>query len=502
MRAARDRASSNQRFAEEAEQLRGSLSAFTRAAWHVVEPKTPLLWNWHHDAVCDLLESVSRGEVRKAQIWVPPGTTKSSIGSIAWPVWEWTWSPGVRYLCGSYDIDLSTRFAVRSRGLIESPWFQARFRDAFALKAGENQKRSYANDRGGERFATSPTGGATGRHAHRIMIDDPIDASKVTSELELQTVIDWYDGKLSTRAADPKTYAEVIIMQRLHEKDLAAHALEMSDDWEILCLPERYEAAHPFVSPVDIRTEDGQLLWPERFDEKAHQERARKLGAHRAAGQLQQRPAAREGELLKRSHFRYFDPRPLDEDPGSLPFFRLISSWDTAFKDKTTSDYVVGTVWGTRGADRFLLRKVREQMRFGATKRAIKEIDAWMRATWPGLPVHHVIEKSANGVDVIAELKREITGVVEYTAATDKILRAEAAEPCLEAGNVWLPGWGLPDGSDYDARTPAWVQEFVEELVAFNNGEHDDQVDSWSQAMNWLNAKGSREATFSMPSGT
>ncbi len=472
---------------QEAVELSQDYYRFVRAAWREIEPHTRFKENWHIGAICEALAAVTAGEIRNLQIWVPPGSMKSILASVLWNAWEWTTKPWLRYISGSYDGDLSTDFAVKTRDVVLSHWYQERW--ALELRADANQKGDFANTQGGRRFTTSPDSGVTGRHAHRILIDDPLKPMELASDVKIEKANKWYDGTLATRAADPTQVAEVIIMQRLHENDLAAHVLKYAD-WEIVCLPERYDPSHPFVWPRDERSTEGELLWPAQVGDRENRLRTLKLGQHQAAGQLQQQPSAREGDLLKRKEWKYFDRKALDREPHTLQFTRVITSWDTAFKDKTSSDYVVGQVWGARGADRFFLRGVREQMAFGATMRAMKEFDAWIRSIWPQVPVVHVIEKSANGVEIIDELKRELPGIKPWPASTDKKLRAQAAQPTLEAGNCWLPGKQNAQQDDYDpALTPAWVQSFVEECAQFDRGANDDQVDAWSQAMNYLNTQ-------------
>lgn len=475
------------RVREEAEELAKDYYAFVRAAWHIIEPRTPFKDNWHIPAICEALERVTRGELRHLQIWVPPGSMKSILSSILWPVWEWTTEPWLRYITGSYKDDLGQDFALKARDVVESGWYQERWPHV-ELRSDANKKDDYITTEGGRRIVTSPQSGVTGRHAHRIIIDDPLEPLKIASAAEIEKANKWYSGTLATRAADPTELAEVIIMQRLHTNDLAAYAMQYYEDWEVVCLPERYDPAHKFLWVGDQRTRKGELLWDKRVGEKENRVRVAKLGAHEAEAQLQQNPTAREGELLKRAHWRYFDRKRLDREPHTFEFTRVITSWDTAFKDKTSSDFVVGQVWGAAGANRYFLRSIREQMAFGATKRAMKEFDTWIRATWPHVAVVHVIENSANGVEIINELKREITGVKPWKASVDKRLRAEAAEPTLEAGNCFLPGVANAAQDDYDpALTPAWVQMFVEECSQFDRGANDDQVDAWSQAMNYLN---------------
>jgi len=234
-------------------------------------------------------------------------------------------------------------------------------------------------------------------------------------------------------------------------------------------------------------------MHPARIGPKAHAERMRRLGQYRSAGQLQQRPSAHEGAILKRAYWRYFNPAFLDDDNlHLLPKFQaIVSSWDTSFKDKTTSDYVAGGTWGIVGGDRYLLRITVERMGLSATKTAMLEHRTWALTRWPHLPYRGLIEKSANGVEIIEQLKREVPGVIPITASVDKTTRAWAAQPDLESGNVFVPGWPAPEGSGYDAaRTPTKVQEMVEQAAKFPLAEHDDIVDMVTQILNWIRVHG------------
>ncbi len=478
--------------AEEADRLAGDLAEFVERAWVSVWPNQPYVPGWHITAICDHLARVTSGELRRLQVWVPPGSSKSTVVSIMWPAWEWAREPWRRYITASYDLGLATDFATKSRDLIKSPWFQARW-PGVVMRRDQDLKQSYANTAGGARYATSPTGAGTGRHAHTIIIDDPLNAREVASESALEAVREWHAGTITTRFAEPKTGAEVIIMQRLDERDLAGHVLGLRDDWEVLCLPEEYEPAHPYAWRGDPRLEPGELLMPERVGQLEHEARARELGAHRAAGQLQQRPAAREGAILKRDAWRFFPRRWLEDDEfAHLPrFTELIQSWDTSFKDLSDSDYVVGGLWGKRGADLYLLALRRDRMGLSATKAAMRAMTADAERRWPRLPMRILIEKSANGVEIIAELKREIRGVIPVVASVKKELRAEAAEPALEGGNVWVPGAADPNSpAGYDVETtPAFTQGLIEECAVFPNGAHDDQVDMFTQAVNWTRSR-------------
>lgn len=514
-----ERTKKGERIAEEADRLRGSLRDFVREGWHVVEPKTKFVPNWHIDAICDHITAAFDGEIRKLGIMVPPRTMKSLTASVFAPAWQWTREPSTRFLSASYGSDLATGFSVKSRDLIRSPWYQARFGSTFQMKSDVNLKTRYENDHGGMRLATSVGGIGTGEGGDIILIDDPHNANEILSDVYRQAAIEWHDGTISTRFNQPEEGIEIIIMQRLHERDVMGHVIDLDgrDAWTLLCLPEAYESKHPFVTPREItlsdgrvlqgdpRTEDGELLFPERIGEQAHEERKRRLGAFRAAGQLQQRPTAAEGAILKRQYWRYFDPRLLeDANLNQLPKFTALAlSADTAFKDKSSSDYVALGVWGIRGADRYLLRVMNQRLGYSLTKTAIKEHRQWALERWPNLGFTSVIEKSANGVEIIDDLKREITGVKDWTASTDKVTRAWAAEPDISSGNVFLPGFASPEGSGYDeSRTPAGTQELVEQCAKFPHDEHDDMVDMVTQLINWARRHAAQPATASVARGT
>jgi predicted phage terminase large subunit-like protein len=314
---------------------------------------------------------------------------------------------------------------------------------------------------------------------------------------------------------------KIVIGQRVHEDDVIGFILDGDPDssqWVHLCLPARYERNHEYLTAPkrklpsgreilgDPRTEEGQLLAPEFMDDQTLDQITYDMTELVRQAQYQQRPAPREGNLLKRRLWRYFDPAFLeDENLGSLPTFRMVvASWDTAVKEKTTSDYVVGTAWGFHGADMYLLRLIRQQMSFSSTKTSMKEMRQWVVDRWPNAACYTVIEKASNGVEIIAQLEREIQGVQKYNPGDggDKTMRAEAALPALESGNCFLPGYQNPEMDGFDARTPAFVQKFVEECAVFNKGKNDDQVDSWSQAVNWARKRGVRDVQVSIPTGS
>ncbi len=488
---------------QEREELPKSLSKFIAAGWHVLNPEIPYHHNWHIDAICERLEAVSNGEVLRLQVWVPPGSMKTGTVSVFWHAWEWTMRPWLRYWSASYETRLAGRMSSMTRSLMTSDWYQARWSQMFRFsREGEFY---YSNDRGGTRLATAPRSTGTGEHGHRIIIDDPIkaDAADATSRVTLNEANEWYDNTVTSRGIDIGfKHARVIVMQRLHENDLAAHVLEV-DDWDVLCLPERYEAKHPFVWPGDPRQE-GELLWPEHRDEKASNSLARSLTTHRAAGQLQQRPSAREGDMLRRDWWRFYDNRIRAQDRWKElgRFGMIVISVDTPLKDKETSDNVAVQCWGVKGADRYLLDLRLGKMNYGLAKRTIREMAVWARKVWKGCPHYVLIENAGYGVEMIIDLKRELTGVQKVSpgAEGNKETRAESASDALESGNYFLPGIGPPAHPAYDEhKTPADVVAFIHSCAMFPNAIHDDDVDAWSQFGNWIRSKAATPIRTSRP---
>ena len=376
-----------------------SLKEFVKSGWTVVEPATPFVEGFHIDAIVEHLEGITRGEIRNLVINVPPRHMKSLLVSVFWPAWEWIRWPQRRWLFSSYAAQLSTRDSLKCRRLIESLWYRNNWGDKFTLTSDQNTKGRFDNDKTGYRLATSVGGAATGEGGDRIICDDPHNVQEAESNAIRESTVDWWDTVMSTRLNDPKTAAKVIVMQRCHQLDFSGHVLEQGG-WKHLCLPAEYEGPRreTVLGWKDPRTEVGELLWPEQFGPKELEELKRSMGSYAAAGQLQQRPSPAEGGILKRAWWKYYRVAP-------QRFDEMIQSWDCAFKDTASSDYVVGQVWGRIGADKYLLDQVRGRMDCPTTIRAVKRLsEKWPKA------VAKLVEDKANGPAVIAMLRHEVEG--------------------------------------------------------------------------------------------
>lgn len=519
----------------EAHLARASLREFIPMAWPLIEPGVPLSMNWHIEVICEYLEAVTRGEIRRLIVNVPPRSMKSRLISVMWPTWVWLTSPESRWMFASYAADLSLDLSVDCRLLLQSEggredggtlMERIGYTGMVRLLGGDwglakdmNQKGRIQNTRRGSRLATSVTAKATGFGGDYIIADDPHNALEAQSDLEREKVLNWWSGTMSSRGNNPKTTKRVLVMQRLHEADLTGDLIERGG-YVHLCLPMEYEPNHPHVTPPrvelpngttlpgDRRTEAGELLWPDRYGPDEIADLQRDLGSYGYSGQYQQRPTPAEGGIFKRAWWRFYDPHLVETGKlaETLKLKRLYTTWDTALKEKTSSDYTVGIAWGESGPNKYVLRVVRGRWSLVEMIHQATSMHDWLleHVLQDAVPQHYC-ENAALGPDLMAALRSKLAGVTKLTADVDKEQRAYAVTPALEAGNVFVPGYPAADGSGYDsARTPATIMDLIEECSGFPNGAHDDQVDAFVYGINpkrWSGGGGVRTGGRSVVRG-
>jgi predicted phage terminase large subunit-like protein len=458
-----------------AERLAGDFAAFAKKAWTVLHPNRPLIWSWHYDYLCELLTQVKQRRLARVICNIPPRTLKSTIVTILFPVWVWISEPEHNFLAASYSLDLSTEHSVMRRNLLQSAWFRRLWGTKFQLSGDRNQVGQFMNDRRGQMIATSVGATAMGRGCDTAILDDPVSADQALSDAERTTANNWIDATLRSRLNDPATGAIILVMQRLHELDPTGFLLEQEPGvWTHVRIALEAEEDETWTFPISgriVMRKAGEVLMPERFPRATvEQLRSRRLVF---AGQYQQRPAPVEGNLIKRSEIRYYggiDPRTGQPDEQLPDYFdRKIISVDCAFKDLATSDYVAIAVIGVKGRKRYVLNVVNQHLDAAATEAEIRrQRDA-----------HHpisavLIEDKANGPAVIQRLKINIPGVIEINPQGGKIARMFAAAAEWQAGDWFL------------SRNAAWTQPFIEQVITFPAGRHDDMADTMSQAASWL----------------
>lgn len=269
------------------------LHFFLRKAWRYIDP-APFIDGWVIDALCEHLEAVVDGTIKRLLINIPPRMAKSSIISVALGPWVWaqtsisaTSGPQVPILFASYAHTLARRDSIKRRRVIRSSWYQRMFGDRFQISDDQDTKERFSNTRGGEMLITSVDSGITGEGGNIVVVDDPNNAREILSESVAQsTNEDWWDGAMPTRLNDASNGAIIVVQQRLGENDLSGHILDNDKrgDWDHLVLPMHFEEARRATTSIgwtDPRQEEGELLFPERFSESAVQEIATRLGKWR-----------------------------------------------------------------------------------------------------------------------------------------------------------------------------------------------------------------------------
>ena len=467
------------RIAVNAELARRSLAEFVKQSWPIYEPKTELVWNWHIDVICEHVQALLEDRlirdgrvIRNLIINVPPGSMKSSVLSVAVPAWKWVKNPAWRGLFLSGNEGVALRDSMKCRDILDSDWYQRLFRPEWAWSKDQNAKGHYRNTATGFRKAQAAGSKITGDRADDMVVDDPNDAAG--GKAQRDGIITWWDDAASNRLNDLTTGHRCIIQQRLHEEDMTGHIIEKDkEDWAFLVIRQEFERPQkddPDFLPTplgwtDPRQVEGELMFPARFPAEVVAAEKRIKGSSGYAGQHQQRPTAKEGEIFKRGYVKFYKGRPR--------FTRTLLSADTAFKEKEESDYSVilaaGECEEEGHAGLYLLDRFKEQIGYPGLKAKAKT----MGSAWH--PEVFLIEDKASGQSLIQELITDtLLPVKAVKADTDKVSRANTCAPFWETGSVYVPE---------DAE---WVDDFLNHLYGFPKMAHDDDVDAFTQLVRFV----------------
>lgn len=456
--------------------MSGSLYEFTRAAWPVVVPNAPFVDNWHIGAMCEHLQAQSQGQLPRLVINVPPGSTKSTTVCVMWPGWEWSFNPGCQWQFGAYAGALAVRDSVRCRTLFESPWYQQMFGEMWRPKYGRWLSNRFENTSGGIREAVSVGGSATGFHAHRQVVDDPIKAADAHSPAALEEARVWWFETMASRVI-PGDNTRTIIMQRLHDRDLAGVAAEQG--YTVLSIPMEFVPSKRFYTPIgwtDPRTEPGELLCVKRWPAEEVARRKREFGPDGYAAQDQQDPVPAGGAIYKEAWLSNFYTALPD-----LYDAEVALTIDCAFKAFDTSSYVAMQVWAYKPPNAYLLDEIHEHLDFLGTVAAAKTLyTRWSERCAISVVL---VEDKANGPAVINMLQKELSGVLPVTPDGSKEARAYATQPWFAAGNIWLP----------DPSIAPWVWDWIMEHKRFPRGKEDDRVDAQTQVIRHFQRSGAAE---------
>jgi len=439
--------------------------SFLHRAFAEVNPEGKLKVAGYLEVMASKLDACQQGKIKRLIINLPPRHLKSQAASVAFVAWLLGHHPALHVICASYGQELAETLARQTRSLMTSAFYQALFPTRLSDRQAVHDFFTTAN---GSRLATSVGGVLTGRGADFIIIDDPMKADEALSDTGRKAVNDWYDNTLLSRLNDKSKGCIIIVMQRLHQDDLVGHVLER-EDWDVVSFPAIAEEDETFTidSPLGrstYRRAAGEVLDFTRESQATLASLRQKMGEFSFQAQYQQSPIPIGGNMVKREWLRTYHERP-------APFVYTLLSLDTANKAKEINDYSVGTVWGFRQNQYYLLHVLRKRLNYPELKRAVVQLAK-------DFAVDKVlIEDKASGTQLLQDLRADgLYGLVPYEppAGSDKFMRLHAQTSIFEQGQVFLP-----------AEAP-WLDDYVKEITGFPGTKFDDQVDSTSQALAYM----------------
>jgi predicted phage terminase large subunit-like protein len=461
-------------------------------SWRILEPNTPLVWNWHYDVLCDELqkqmERIARREKKEYDIIInlPPRTLKSSLVSRMLIPYAWTRFPWIRFLTTSFSQELSSEHSVNSRDIIDSEWYQALWGNVFEMTSDQNVKSYYRNNLAGYRIALSVGSSSIGRGANCMVFDDLNDPKTCGSPVMRQNVINFYKKVAFTRLNDQTIDLRIVIQQRTYDDDITGYLLQnFEEKWKLFCFPAMESKD---ISPPEYKSKYvNGLFFPKRLSVEAIEEYKINLGTD-FWGQIQQKPTAPEGGMFKRHWWRFWRPKGSDLADVSMDvegkqffcptidrpdiFEDEIDSWDMGLKGGEENDPCVGAYWTKTAKDFFLM-----DGRRGLYTALQKEVEVLsLREKHPNVSAT-LIEDATGGSDTLRYLKLKVPGVIGISPGSqDKRTRAIPAARQAESGNIYLP---------HPSIAP-WVWDYIEEMAVFDRGVHDEWVDTTSQAINYF----------------
>jgi predicted phage terminase large subunit-like protein len=455
--------------------LRTDFATFVERSFYELNPHGVFQYGAYIGLIAGLLEQCRMGTILRLIISLPPRSLKSHIVSVCFVAWLLGHNPALQTLCASYGQELSDKHARDCRTLMASPFYCALFPQT---RLGEKQSiGEFTTTMQGGRLSTSVGGVLTGRGADILILDDVMKPEDALSETRRNSANNWYQNTLLSRLNSKEKGVIIIVMQRLHQDDLVGHVLEYDGNWKVLSLPaiaqedENYVYETPFGRRVLERFK-GEALHPERDSLETLLKVRQEIGEYNFESQYQQSPMPIDGGVIKRHWLRFY--------PADLPltsFSFILQSWDTANKTGEENDYSVCTTWGYCQGNYFLIDVFRKRLNYPDLKRAVIEQAKKHK------PHKILIEDKSSGIPLIQELKSlGICGIEAYKSnpGCDKYFRLGAQSIKFESGLVHLPS---------DA---PWLDDYVRELTGFPGTKYDDQVDSTTQAIEYLGERGGR----------
>jgi predicted phage terminase large subunit-like protein len=453
-----------------------TLVDFIRWAWPILFTEQEYVHGPHIDILAEHLEAVTYGKLtalglnNRLLINIPPGTMKSLLVTVFWPAWEWgaCGLNHLQYIATSFREDFCVRDSRRFSKIVTSDEFQARWPMEFA-KLTETH---IENVRGGSRI-TVPFGSLTGGRADRLLIDDPHSVEKAESDLDRERTTLRFRESATSRLNDPKTSAIIVVMQRLHQHDISGVIMQLGLPYVHVMMPMRFEVERAFMTPIaqDFRTEEGQLLFEERFPRDVVDRDEKAMGVVATAGQHQQRPTPRGGLTFKRHWFGFVKAAP------STCFW--VRGWDLAASEDKGSAFTAGVKLGYDPIERkfYIGHVVRERVS-NPERLIVNTAQQDKAAHGAQIEISLPQDPGSAGKIQAKSLIAALAGHVAYATpeSGDKEQRAAPVAAQAEAGNIYV------------IEGP-WNNDFMDEIETFPTG-YKDQIDGLSRAFGRFVMKG------------
>ena len=407
----------------------------------------------HHKKIADKFNQIASGKIKRLIINMPPRHTKSEFASYLLPSWMVGRRPDLKIIQTTHTTELAIRFGRKAKTLMDSPEYKEVFKTR--LREDSQAAGKWETEQGGEYYAAGVGSAITGRGADLLIIDDPHSEQDALNVTALERAYEWYTSGPRQRLQPGG--AIVVVMTRWNMKDLTGMLLKSqkelkSDKWEVIEFP----AIMPSNKPV----------WPEYWKKEELEGVKASISIGKWNAQWMQNPTAEEGSLIKREWWKVW------EKDAIPPLQHIIQSYDTAFLKKETADYSAITTWGIfqpnddSPPNLILLDALKERLEFPELRKtALEQYRYWN-------PETVIIESKASGLPLTYELRKMGIPVINYTPSkgNDKHARVNAVAPLFESGVIWAP--------DHK-----FAEEVIEECASFPYGDHDDLVDSMTQAV-------------------
>ena len=407
----------------------------------------------HHKIIAEKFNDIANGKIKRLIINMPPRHTKSEFASNLLPAWMVGRKPDLKIIQTTHTTELAIRFGRKAKTLIDSPEYQQIFKTR--LREDSQAAGKWETEQGGEYYAAGVGSAITGRGADLLIIDDPHSEQDALNAAALEKAYEWYTSGPRQRLQPGG--AIVVVMTRWSTKDLTGALMKSqkeikSDKWEVI--------EFPAIMP------SGEPVWPEFWKLEELEGVKASLSVPKWNAQWMQDPTSEEGSIIKRDWWKVWEK-------GEIPPLKhVIQSYDTAFLKKETADYSAITTWGVfypnddSGPNLILLDALKDRYEFPELRRvALEQYQYWK-------PETVVIESKASGLPLTYELRKMGIPVVNFSPSKgqDKHARVNAVAPLFESGVIWAP-------------EEKYAEEVIEECAAFPYGDHDDLVDSTTQAV-------------------